>query len=454
MKCMLKLILVVAVSSSAFVARAETEPWTDATILNDPEWRKSFLGSYGFLSGAEPQINPEELLLLREVIEVMKANPAAAASMLEPQIGAGSSASLDFILANLQFQNGNREGAKASYQSSLEKFPDFRRAHKNLGLLFVQESDCKNALPHLTRAVELGDRDGRNFGLIGFCYVNEENFVAAESAYRNSILQQPETRDWKLGLARSLLGMQKYEEAVALFETLIEADPGDTTAWMAQANAYIGLNQPMKAAVNLEAVRLLDKARTSSLVLLGDIYMNAAMWGLAKEAYLDAISRAGAAPEFDTAYRAADLLIRAHAYDDAKEVLDSINQHYGKAMKQDQELRVLTLKAKVARGTGRKEEAAQLLESIVKRDGTRGEALLELASYYRAQGNVEKALLMLERAAKLEKFEHPALIEQAQLMVASKDYSEAAQLLRKALSIKYEPRIERYLARVEQSVRR
>jgi tetratricopeptide (TPR) repeat protein len=114
---------------------------------------------------------------------------------------------------------------------------------------------------------------------------------------------------------------------------------------------------------------------------------------------------------------------------------------------------VLTQKAKVARGRGREKEASQLLESIVERDGTRGDALLELADYYKNQGNSERALLLIERAEKVEEFEHPALLAHAQLLVAERDYAEAANLLRRALRIKHEVRVQQFLTRVEEAAR-
>ncbi len=433
---------------------AQPKPWRGSSIVNDPEWQKSFLGSYGFLSGAEPEINATELELLREVIDVMRANPRAAAAMLQQQTGEQSSAALDFILANLEFQNGETDPAMAHYQSALKKFPDFRRAHKNLGLLLVQKGDFAGALEHLSRAVELGDRDGRSYGLMGYCYINLENHLAAEAAYRNAILQQPETRDWKLGLARSLLAMERYKEAVALFDTLIAANPDDASAWLLQANAYVGLEQPRAASVNLEAVRAMGKAQNSSLVLLGDIYMNEGMPDLAKDAYLEVIASDEDGVEFRTAYRAADLLVRSRAFDEAKELLSSIQRQYGEELASEDELKVLTLEAKVARAQGRKKEAAKLLETIVERDGTRGDALLELAAYHRGEGNDAKALLLIERAENLDAFEYQALLEHAQLKVASRDYREAAQLLRRALQIRSEPRVAGFLARVEQSIRR
>ena len=96
-------------------------------------------------------------------------------------------------------------------------------------------------------------------------------------------------RDWQLGLARSLLATEEYKEAVALFDSLIAEAPDDPTLWMLQANAYLGVDEPLAAAVNLEAVRMMGKAQNSSLVLLGDIYMNAGMYELAKNAYLEVI---------------------------------------------------------------------------------------------------------------------------------------------------------------------
>ena len=102
---------------------------------------------------------------------------------------------------------------------------------------------------------------------------------------------------------------------------------------------------------------------------------------------------------------------------------------------------------------GRKQEAAKLLESVVERDGTRGDALIELAAYHQAQGNSAKALFLLERAENIEAFAYPALLEHAQVLVSQKDYAKAAEVLRRALQIKTEPRVERFLALVEESIR-
>jgi tetratricopeptide (TPR) repeat protein len=432
-------------------AAAQSKPWKGASVIDDPEWRARFLGSYGFLSGAEPDIREDEVEVLREVIELMKTDRVAAAARLEQEIGDDSSAALDFVLANLHFQNGQQDSATRYYRSAIGKFPDFRRAHKNLGLLLVQRGDFDGALEHISRAVELGDRDGRNYGLMGYAYINQENYLSAEQAYRNAILQDPRTKDWHVGLARCLLAMERYREAVSLFDELLEKYPNDSTFWLLQANAYLGLERPAAAAVNLEAVRMMGKAQHSSLVLLGDIYMTLRIPELARDAYLEVIERDQGATRFETAHRAADLLIRTRSFADAEKILRSIDQRYGSKLDDEQELEVLTLKAKAARGQGREREAAGILETIVQRDGTRGDALLELAAYHKTQGNDEKALFLIERAENLEAYEYQALLHHAQFMVGARDYAKAAELLRRAIQVKREPRVERFLARVEEA---
>ncbi|MDJ0787652.1 MAG: tetratricopeptide repeat protein [Myxococcota bacterium] len=434
------------------LAQASDTPWRGETILDDPEWRKRFFGSYGTLSDLEPQLPEIERPALTEALGLMGDDPKAASERLRQAIGRDTSAALDYAYANLQFQNGETESAIRAYRRALKKFPDFRRAHKNLALLLVQETRCGDALPHLTRAVELGERDGRNYGLLGYCYASIENQLAAEEAYRNAILQEPNSMDWQLGLARALLATEQYREAVALFDSLIARDPDDANLWLLQANAYLGREQPDRAIANLEAVRLMGGAKPSALVLLGDIYMNEGIPELAKSAYLDVIEKDEKATEFKTAVRAADLLVRTQSWSDAKDVLNVISRQYPELSSED-EIRVLTLRAAVAKGQGKAGEAAKLYETIVSRDGTQGKALLALADHHRAAGDDERALLMLERAGRLEDFEHSALLKQAQIRVTQRKYPEAAQLLRSALEIKNEPRVARFLARVEEVTR-
>ena len=140
------------------------------------------------------------------------------------------------------------------------KHPDFRRAYKNLGLVQVQKGDFDNAIKTISKAMELGEVDGRSYGLLGYGYLTQEKYYPAEAAYRQAILMQPEVTDWKVGLARCLLETERYADAIALFDTLLLESPGNADYWLLQGNAYLGKGESLAAAKNLEVVRRMGAA--------------------------------------------------------------------------------------------------------------------------------------------------------------------------------------------------
>jgi len=459
------LLLIAGLAGAALPAVAQTEevqydmievPTGSVNVLDDPEWQKRFLGSYGFRSALEPKVNQEEVALLGDLIELMKANASAAAEQLQGQINDSSSPALIFILANLYFQDGKLEQAQKYYQMAVDKHPDFLRARKNLGLLYMQKQDFDNALKHLSTAIALGESDGRTNGLIGFAYLSGENYLAAESAYRDAIQMEPDVADWQLGLARTLLATERYGEAASLFDTLIKANPDDPTLWLLQSNAYLGLNQPVKAAVNLETVRGMGAPKRESLLLLGDIYLNLEMPESALEVYQQALGEDETGAGYPAALRAAKLLQQTGAVEESNELIEDIKSQYASTLTNDQQLELLTIQAKIARRQGDQERAVALLKDIVKKDGTKGDALIELADYYSSTGNEEdmvEAVLYIEKATNLQDYEYQALVKHAQILTKQKKYAQAANLLKRALTIKQEPRIERFLAQVERAAK-
>ena len=282
-------------------------------MWDDPAFIKSFTGSYGILAEYEPPISNDERLVLRSLIDTLKSNPKTAIAELQPQIKPKTSAAFDFILANLYFQDGNLANAEKYYTQATSKFPNFRRAYKNLGLVQVQSGNYKPAIKTISKAIELGAIDGRSYGLLGYCYLSQELYYPAETAYRQAILMQPDTLDWKLGLARCLMETQRYADAIALFDTLIKLHPNRADFWLLQGNAYLGKQEPMAAARNIEIVRRMGKAEHATLTLLGDIYINNAAPSLALDAYQAALKVANN-NDSQSLIRAAEILTRSGNY--------------------------------------------------------------------------------------------------------------------------------------------
>ena len=423
---------------------------------SDPDNVNAFLGTYGVLGPVEPKISTEEQVILKNLIEILKlGDKNLAIQTLLPAVTPQASAALDFTLANLYFESGKLDDAIRYYRSALQKEPEFVRAHKNLGIILVQKGQFPDAIGPLSKTLNLGKPDGITYGLLGLVFLNAGDSLSAESAYRNAIVFAPETNDWKLGLARSLLEQQKFDESIAILDFLLAAKPEDSSLWLVQANAFLGKGEAQKAAANYEIVKRMGKANADSLNLLGDIYMNEDMKELALESYLSALDK-DPNQTIDRPLRAAEVLTNRGALDEAQQMITRIRNNYSD-ISNENDLILLKLQARNDIAKDRREDAVKVLEQIVEREPLDGEALILLARYYSQtqtddpdvkEDMVSKAALLYERAAKIREFESRALLSHAQMLVGREKYAEAVPLLERVVLIDPSDNKSRYLQQV------
>ncbi len=452
-------ILVLALAGTC---RAQS-PGELAAIWDDPVFQKQFIGSYGINADIEPRVTPEEIALLEKVRPLMADNLPKAEALLNKQMKPDCSAILDFTLAGIQFQQDRIVEALGNYKRAVDKFPSFRRAWRNLGLIHVRRANLisgpaargeyDDAIAAFTRMIELGGGDAYSYGLLGIAYASREDYQAAEVAFRNALLLQPENTEWRLGLTRCVVKQEKFEDAATLLSALIERYPDRTEFWLLQAHTYLGMKQPLKAAENLEAVDMIGKSTVDSLSTLGDIYVSEGLVDLAAGAYLRALD---ADPRQPVArpLRSAEVLAARGALTQARQVAARIRELESERMDQAELRQLLKLEARIsmADGTGSAETAA-ILEEIIRLDPLDGEALMLLGQHYARAGEPDRAIFYYERAESIEKFEAGALIRHAQVLVGMGRYADAVPLLRRAQEIKPRDDVARYLDQVERIAR-
>lgn len=425
------------------LSAAEIELW------NSEDFQRQIATSYLSETDIEPSVTAPERKQIEPVLKLIAAdNMQGAAEALEKVRTEASSAVFDFTLANIYFQGEDLERAIADYKRAVAKFPKFRRAWKNLALIYVRQGDFVRAVPALTKVVELGGGDALTYGLLAFGYSGLDDHLAAESAYRMAILLDPATRDWKLGLARSFFKQQRYADAVALVGKLIEETPEATELWLLQANAYIGLGQTARASENYEIVDRLGKSTADSLNMLADIYINSELYGLAVDCYsraLDLDSKGG--PE--RIIRAVKVLTARGASDESETLIAKVDQVFGDRVSDADKRDLLKLRARMAAAKGATDDEARILAEVVAVDPLDGEALILLGQYHAKAGDVEKAIFHYERAQQIEKYEADAKVRHAQLLVGQGKYPEGIKLLREAQQVKPRENIQQYLEQVE-----
>jgi len=430
--------LLVLLGSQSLSAQIPVEMTRE--FWRDPEFVERFLGTYATLANSEPRIKEEERPLLGELSTLIQNDPAAALVLLNDSLGANSSATMLFVRGNLYFQSNQLRQAASDYSEAIKRFADFRRAHQNLGLIRLQEGNFAAAVTSLGRAIELGESSSRTFGLLGFCHFNLEDYVAAENAYRQALMLDPENKDWALGLAQSLMSLEDFGSAGSLMEGLLKLDPTNTDYWLFLVNVNINLEDPQKAAEILELLRLRGQATSSNLELLGNIYLNQEDFGLALEVYEEMLSDPAARPQPDVPINVSSILVRYGAADQAKVLLSSVESSYGDSLARGQRLEVWNIQAQIARAEFDEERAAALLTQILEEDPSNGGALLEMASYFADNGELERAYMQIEKAEKLGDFEADALRLKGQLQVREGKYAQAADTLERAYNLNPEDR--------------
>jgi tetratricopeptide (TPR) repeat protein len=420
-------------------------------MWDDPIFQRQFVGTYGANAEIEPRVTPEEVKILEKIRPLMadeskrKEAEAALIKAMKPDC----SAVFDFTLGNLRFQRDDMPAALEAYTKAVAKYPSFRRAWRNVGLINARNGEFDKAIEALTKMIKLGGGDEYSYGLLGYAYASKQDFQAAEAAYRNALLLQPDNTEWRLGLTRCVFRQNKFEDAASLLDVLIERTPEKIDYWLLQAQAFIGMKQPLKAAQNLEAVDLQGKSTVDSLHTLGDIYLSEGLNQLAADAYRRAIDRDTAQPAARPV-RAAEVLAAKGALREARAIASHTRDALGSAIGDEDRRKLLKLEARLsmAEGDGGA-EAVAALEEIIRIDPLDGDALILLGQHYAKDNQPDKAIFYYERAEGIEAFEANARIRHAQVLITMSRYDESLKLLRRAQEIKPREDIARYIEQVE-----
>jgi tetratricopeptide (TPR) repeat protein len=457
------------------------------TITVSPEWfqtpefRKRFVGSYGFLPAVEPKVDQEEAQVIAELSEILGAGRFKEAenrllafikerkNPVDPDSEAKDvSAALVYTLGNLYYQNGRLAEAESAYKTSIKRFPEYRRAHKNLALLYARSERMKEAKSHLIKAIDLGDADHLSFGLLGHAMLAEEQALAAESAFRQAYLLNPDEKDWKIGLVQALLLKEDWLQAASMMQSLIDESPDDPVMWMQQANCYLQTGEVMRAAENYEVLRLKGLADEASLNTLGDIYANQEEPLLALGAYLTAI-RMSKEIKIERSLKSAGYLLQLEAPKEAAKLMTTMREKVGETLTKDQKVAAFLVESDIALADKDLTMAGDLLKNALEVSPANGSAQVKLGAIYlslsAAAGTNEK-IAEFKRLARGQfrqatrsteaKVGYDANRSLGQVLVKEQEYLKALPYLEEAVRLKTGSKqtIEQYLRRVQRAAER
>ncbi len=422
---------------------------------NNPDFQKRVIGSYGVRSEIEPEaLTRDEARFFNENILplVNDGNMTEATRLLEQNITPESNANFDYILGTLYLQSGNMDRAVSAYEAAIKKVPEYLRAYKNLGIAYTQMGKYEQAVNTLSKSIELGESSGDTYGLLGYNYFNLGQHMQALDSYRMATVLNPKNKDWLVGKTQSLMEVGEFKEALQAALELLEKEPQDYRYWLTRANANIGLQDYIQAILNLEMAKKLGDPPLRSHILLGDLYLSEGISPLALKAYKDAIPLGLGTRDF---LRILNTFIGQMDYQEAREFVQAANVDVSGWDAEDRQA-LLVMRSQVALGLGEEDASIDLLEQVVQENPLNGQALLQLAEYYRKQDNREESVYYYERAAALtdQDIRFEALVQMATYATEVQEYAKARDLVRQALGIRDEARLASYLEALDRIVER
>lgn len=418
------------------------------THPDSPEFKQRFLGTYGINSAIEPTLTAQDRPLYTSIQPHLESQPELAIELAKKGITETSSPAFDFLIGSLYYTLQRYPEASEYLLGALKKFPDFRRAHRNLALLYVQEAQYPDAIRHLLRVVELGGGDGQSYSLLGYAYLMQEKYQSALSAYQMARIFLPDSRDVRKGEAQCLLVTQAYGPAIALFDELLMESPTDQALWLFQANAYLAQKQLQDAIANLEIAHTIAEPTAASLSLLGDLYLQHEVLVQALKNYQQAI-QTDPMMRPQQALKPLRYLIQRSHYAPAAAYLASLDQ-YLKSDLSPQQLRAKdVLQAQLLIESEQVDAGLSRLDAVLAADPLDGDALLLRARVELDQADYAAAQFYFERVAFIPKFQVEGLIGLARTAVAQERYQVAIQHLLKSQELQKRADVASYMQSIE-----
>lgn len=450
----LVLSLALLSASSLLAAPSHRAPYA-LQLWNDPDFARYFVATYGSLPDVEPSLSDADRETMQQLLPLMQ-KPLDAIQFLSKVVGKDSNAIFDFQVASLYLDNNMLEPSEKWFLSALNKAPAFRRAWRGLGMVQVKAAKWKEAVASLGKAIGLGIQDGPTYGLLAYSLLSLDRASSAESAYRQALMFDPDSLDWKMGLVRATLKQLKAAEAAALCDEILRDNPDRTELLSLQAEAFIAMKENVKATENLEILVRGGQAKGEDMKRLADIYLASNEPALALSAYSRWLERSDKKPAEDVPQivSAAENLASQNALPEASLLLAKAKTVSEKQLPKEVEAKMLKVEARLQMNSGKGDAAAPILQRVVELNPLDGSALMLLGQHFGDAKDSVKATAYYERATKIKETEPDALIRLAQLNIADGKLADALPLLKRSNDLKPRDGVQKLIQDLEKFLKK
>lgn len=405
--------------------------------------------SYNFLKNREPEMTDSEYALYEQVVPMAIDRPQFALTLLESMIADDEpeSPAFSYVLANVYYTENRIDQAEQYYRKAVEEYPDFLRAWINLGILYYSDDQFAKAIPCFTKAIHLGNGEAQIRGLLGYCLQMTHNPLAAEAAFVQALVGDPDNPDWIEALLGMYLESEQYSKAELMIKQLIRLDPENAENRHLYASVLLSQNRRIDAMTVLENGANLGILEEDDRYLLADLYAEHQLFPEAYETYKTAMVKY---PE--TGRKRMLRYVRSLIGQGRHEEADGILHEFEPDLMDTEKVEYLITLSTLQIANQKWEGARETLEHVLELDPLNGEALFKLGKVHKQQDQIEFALFYFEQSRNLPEFKFLSSMELANIALADNQYQRGISLLENALDQEAHPELENYLIKIKSLV--
>jgi tetratricopeptide (TPR) repeat protein len=337
------------------------------------------------------------------------------------------SATMLYFIGSAYMAAQNSKAAEAAFKAALKPMPDYARVHESIGVLYLLGERYEDALPHLSRALQLGLATPNLYGALGFANQHVENYFGAASAFQAAMMLEPENEQWQQGLLSSLAASKQNEAGLAFVDQLLKRRPNDAGLWVYRASLELDASHKQQGLNSLEVAIRLGNDDLANLQVCAALHLE-----LGSVDRAVALLSAGLAKGMD--FRYADQSMQSLAVREQWPALQKLLDGYKNVSDLDdkQQSRLLLHRASVSEHDKNVAQQSAQLQQALALDPGNAEALLQLGQLRQKEKSYAQAELLLQRATAYAQVAEAATLTLAQVAIDQHNYDKALKLLRDA----------------------
>ena len=405
-----------------------------------------FLGFMVNVFAFEPTVSKKESLLLSKAALKGKISAQKAIRLIESGSSEKSSAALDYAAAVYLLKIDKTEEAIAKFEIALKKEPLFTRARFSLVRLNIDQLNYASALKQLNLLLDQKSEDsGKILNLIGYCHQMQKHYLAAEQAYKMTLVRDATNLTANRGLVQTLIEQSRFKEAKLILEDLLLADPKNPDLWNLLVTVILEAEGNKKALVKLLTAEKLGVIDESIPVTIASLFFQEQLYSLSARYYLDLMGEGHLSAE--KTLEAIKAFLSINQFTVAEKLITN-KSGYNKAQLNLRQF----LYGRLLIGQRKRDEASQLFKVYTADNPVQVDALLIYADLLHKRGNSVEAEYFLKRAERLEPTNQKVYLSLTQLFIDNGNYDKAIKVLARSLNYKENESIRKFKNNLEHFV--